>query len=90
MKSGGIKTAGQGTSTWGNGQVIGSGKSGNAVEQDHNIFSVFHQTFCTFDYHFGNTFMMFRKFIEGRVNDFDIFAFDTFLDIGYFFRTFIN
>ena len=51
---------------------------------------MFHQTTCTFYYHFRHTFMMFRKLIKCRINDFYLFALNRLFNIRNFLRSLIN
>ena len=51
---------------------------------------MFHKTFCPFDDHLGNTFVMFRKFIKGGIDNFHILPFDRFLDIRNLLRSLID
>ena len=90
MKCCRIKTTGQGSSARWNNQVVCSCQTGNAVQKDHNVLFVLNQTFCTLDHHLWHTFMMLRKLIKGRINNFHIIPFNGFFDVGYFFRTFID
>ena len=85
-----IQTTGKGTSARRYNKVVGSCKSGNTVKQNDNIFFMLNKTFCTLNQHFGHSLMVIREFIEGRIDDFHIFPADCFLNIGYFFRTFID
>ena len=49
-----------------------------------------YQTFCTLNYHFGYTFVVLRKFVESRINNFYVIAFDSLFDICYLLRALIN
>ncbi|MFM1944278.1 MAG: hypothetical protein RI897_3260 [Verrucomicrobiota bacterium] len=50
--------------------VIGAGEAGDGVEQDDDVFFVFHHTAGFFDHHFGDLDVAFRRFIEGGADDF--------------------
>ena len=47
-------------------------QSGDTVDENRNIFFMFYQTFCTLNCHFRYTFMVFRQFIKGRINNLHI------------------
>ena len=62
-------SAGQGPSGGGNGQVVGSGQPGDAVEKDHHILTVFSQPPGTLQYHLRHLDMVLGLFIKGGVDD---------------------
>ena len=51
---------------------------------------MFHQTFCTLDYHFRYPLMVFCGLIESGINDLYIFSLNCLFNIGYFLRPLIN
>ena len=90
MQRGRIKTAGQSTPAGRNYQVIGSCQTGNAVQKNHHILSVLHQTLRPLNHHFRYTLVMIRKLVKSRINHFHIMPFNGLLNIGNLLGTFVN
>ncbi len=67
--------------------VVGTGQTGDGVEQDHHVFLVFDQALGLLDHHFGNLHVAGWRLIERRGNH---FAAHGALHFGYFFRTLID
>ena len=80
-----------------NHHVVCAGKTGDGVEQYHDILLLFHEAFGLFEHHGGHAGVVVRRFIEGRCYHFgaqvrigfDQFA-DNFTHFGHFFRSFVN
>ena len=51
---------------------------------------MFNQTLCTLDHHLGNSFVMLRQLIKGRIDYFYIISDNGFLDVGNFLRTLVD
>ena len=90
MKSRRIQTTGKSSSAGRYDQVVCPCQSCNRIKKNCNVFFMFHQTTCTFYYHFRHTFMMFRKLIKCRINDFHIIATDGLPDICNLLRALID
>lgn len=83
MDAAGSKPPESGTSTWRNcNGYTHLAKRVIYVKQYHNIVAAFDKTFCSLDHHLGNTFVIFRKFIKCRIDNFYLFSFDRFFYIG--------
>src|SRR5450830_756260 len=83
----GIDTTGQYLAGARDHGVVGTGQTGDGVEQDHHVFLVFDQALGLLDHHFGNLHVAGWRLIERRGNH---FAAHGALHFGHFFRTFID
>ena len=48
------------------------------------------QTLCTLNNHFGDSFMMFRQFVKGGIDHFNVRPCHRLLHVRYLLRTFID
>ena len=85
-----IQTAGQGPSAGGNRQVVSSGQSRDAVQKNHHILFVLHQTLCPLDDHLGYPLVVLGQLVEGGIDNLHILALDGLLDIGNLLRPLID
>jgi hypothetical protein len=67
--------------------VEGAGQSGDAVEQNEDVFALFGQPFCAFDDESGEPDVAFDVVIKRRGDD---FAFDKSSHFSDFFRAFVD
>ena len=90
MKRCRIETAGKSTSAGRDNLVVSSCKSCNRVKKDYNIFLLLNKASCTLYNHLGNSDMMLRLLIEGRVDDFNVLADNSLFDICNFLGTLVD
>ena len=79
-----IDTAGEGSAAGRHCQVIGTGQTGNTVQQDDHIHATFHDAFGSFQGEFCHAGMVFYGFIKSSCDD---FALNGTPHIGNLFRT---
>ena len=87
LKGVGVHTTGQYLAGGRNHRVVGTGQTGDGIQQNHHIFLVLDQTLGLFDDHLGHLHMTGRGLIEGGG---DHFTTHGALHLGYFFRTLVN
>ena len=90
MKGCRVKTSGKSTSAGGHNHIVGSGKSGDAVQQNHHILLMLHQSLGTLNDHLGHSLMMLRQFIKGRIDDLHILTDDGLLNVRYLLRSLVD
>ena len=90
MESRRVQTAGKSSSAGRHHQIIRSGQTGDAVQQDHHLLLMLHQTLGTLDHHLRNPLVMLRQFVEGGIDHFHIGSADGFLDVRHFLRALVN
>ena len=83
----GVHTARQYLARGGLDGVVGTGETGDRIQQNDHILLVFDQTFGLFDDHFGHLNVAYRRLVEGRG---DHFAAHRTLHFGHFFRTLVD
>src|SRR5574343_1156603 len=67
--------------------VVGTGKTGDRIEQNHHILLVLDQALGFLNHHLGDLYVTYGWFVKGRGNH---FAAHGALHFGHFFRTFID
>lgn len=80
----------KGTAARRNGQVVSSGETCDAVDEDRNVFFTLHKTFRALNDHLGHAFVVLRALIEGGIDDFHIRSLNRFFNVGDLLRTFVD
>src|SRR4029077_16823743 len=83
----GVHAAGEHFAGRRNDCVVGASKTGDGVDQYHDVALMFDQSLGFFDHHFSDLDVTCRGLVEGRGN---YFAFDGALHVGDFFRTLVD
>ena len=83
----GIDTTGQHLAGARDNGVVGTGQTGDGVEQDDHVFLVLNQALGLLDHHFSDLYVARRRLVEGRGNH---FAAHSALHFGYLFRALVD